>query len=207
MPVKRVVCLANSRKLVERCVAGREWIEGRGAGDWVRLVSDRETQGVSAVRAAVRGRQRPAGSGHHRYPVVGTSATGPPDRELAARSRVLLGKSGPAVVLRSAGAPRSRRSPLDRRIQHLQRPERHDPDRGNRLSLRFIATDSGRSIGTCRMLARRGIREQQAAGAGSIPFRWFDLRALGHRSEIRKNVLGEVGRHLSTRRVLSHDQP
>ena len=48
MPVKRVVCLANSRKLVERCVAGREWIEGRGAGDWVRLVSDRETQGVSA---------------------------------------------------------------------------------------------------------------------------------------------------------------
>ena len=48
MLVKHVVCLANSRKLVERCVAGREWIEGRGAGDWVRLVSDRETQGVSA---------------------------------------------------------------------------------------------------------------------------------------------------------------
>ena len=47
MPVKRVVCLANSRKLAERCIAGREWVEGRRAGDWVRPVSDRETQGVS----------------------------------------------------------------------------------------------------------------------------------------------------------------
>ena len=47
MLVKRVVCLTNSRKLAERCIAGREWIEGRGAGDWVRPVSGRETQGVS----------------------------------------------------------------------------------------------------------------------------------------------------------------
>ena len=47
MPVKRIVCLANSRNLAERCIAGREWTEGRGAGDWVRPVSDRETQGVS----------------------------------------------------------------------------------------------------------------------------------------------------------------
>ncbi len=47
MPVKRVVCLANSRKLAERCVAGREWIGGRRAGAWVRPVSDRESQGVS----------------------------------------------------------------------------------------------------------------------------------------------------------------
>jgi hypothetical protein len=47
MFVKRVVCLANSRKLADRCIAGREWIEGRSAGDWVRPVSGRETQGVS----------------------------------------------------------------------------------------------------------------------------------------------------------------
>lgn len=47
MPVKRIVCLANSRTLAERCIAGREWIEGRGAGGWVRPVSDRSTQGVS----------------------------------------------------------------------------------------------------------------------------------------------------------------
>ena len=47
MPVKRVVCLANSRKLAERCVAGREWIGGRRAGAWVRPVSNRKSQGVS----------------------------------------------------------------------------------------------------------------------------------------------------------------
>ena len=44
--VKRIVCLANSRKLHGRCVAGREWTDGR-AGQWVRPVSDREHQEVS----------------------------------------------------------------------------------------------------------------------------------------------------------------
>ena len=44
--VKRIVCLANSRKLHGRCVAGREWIGGR-AGRWIRPVSDREHQDVS----------------------------------------------------------------------------------------------------------------------------------------------------------------
>ena len=44
--VKRVVCLANSRKLNGRCVAGREWIDGR-AGGWIRPVSNREYQEVS----------------------------------------------------------------------------------------------------------------------------------------------------------------
>lgn len=44
--VKRIVCLANSRKLHGRCVAGREWIGGR-AGPWIRPVSNREHQEVS----------------------------------------------------------------------------------------------------------------------------------------------------------------
>ena len=44
--VKRIVCLANSRKLYGRCVAGREWLDGR-AGRWVRPVSDRRHQEVS----------------------------------------------------------------------------------------------------------------------------------------------------------------
>ena len=44
--VKRIVCLANSRKLHGRCVAGREWLGGR-AGRWIRPVSDREHQEVS----------------------------------------------------------------------------------------------------------------------------------------------------------------
>ena len=43
---KRIVCLANSRKLHGRCIAGREWLGGR-AGQWIRPVSDREHQEVS----------------------------------------------------------------------------------------------------------------------------------------------------------------
>ena len=44
--VKRIVCLANSRKLHGRCIAGREWIDGRPGG-WIRPVSAREHQAVS----------------------------------------------------------------------------------------------------------------------------------------------------------------
>lgn len=44
--VKRIVCLANSRKLSGRCIAGRELVDGSAAG-WVRPVSLREHEEVS----------------------------------------------------------------------------------------------------------------------------------------------------------------
>ena len=44
---KRIVCLANSRKLAGRCIAGREWSEARGAGGWIRPVSAREGREVA----------------------------------------------------------------------------------------------------------------------------------------------------------------
>lgn len=44
---KRIVCLANSRKLAGRCIAGREWLGGREPGRWLRPVSEREHQEVS----------------------------------------------------------------------------------------------------------------------------------------------------------------
>jgi hypothetical protein len=44
--VKRIVCLANSRKMQGRCVAGRELSAGV-AGSWIRPVSDRPAEEVS----------------------------------------------------------------------------------------------------------------------------------------------------------------
>lgn len=44
--IKRIVCLANSRKLNGRCVAGKELSGGRLVG-WIRPVSDRENEEVS----------------------------------------------------------------------------------------------------------------------------------------------------------------
>jgi hypothetical protein len=43
---QRVVCLANSRKLTGRCVAGRE-VKGRRVGNWIRPVSNRSGREVS----------------------------------------------------------------------------------------------------------------------------------------------------------------
>ena len=42
----RIICLANSRKIAGRCIAGREWTV-TGAGRWVRPVSERAHQDVS----------------------------------------------------------------------------------------------------------------------------------------------------------------
>lgn len=44
--VKRIVCLANSRKISGRCIAGREFDGGR-AGGWIRPVSAREHEEIS----------------------------------------------------------------------------------------------------------------------------------------------------------------
>ena len=44
--VKRILCLANSRKLSGQCLAGREF-DGLEAGQWIRPVSDREHEEVS----------------------------------------------------------------------------------------------------------------------------------------------------------------
>lgn len=46
MTTKRIVCLANSRKLQGRCIAGREFVGG-GPIAWIRPVSDRQHEEVS----------------------------------------------------------------------------------------------------------------------------------------------------------------
>jgi hypothetical protein len=46
---KTIVCLANSRKLTGRCVAGKEW-DGRAPGAWCRPVSARDRGELTAER-------------------------------------------------------------------------------------------------------------------------------------------------------------
>jgi hypothetical protein len=46
---KKIVCLANSRKLAGRCVAGKEW-DGEKIGPWCRPVSARERGELTAER-------------------------------------------------------------------------------------------------------------------------------------------------------------
>jgi hypothetical protein len=46
---KTIICLANSRKLAGRCVAGKEW-DGRAAGPWRRPVSARDRGELTAER-------------------------------------------------------------------------------------------------------------------------------------------------------------
>ena len=55
--IKRIVCLANSRKLAGRFIAGLEWGPEKGRGRWIRPVSEREGQDVSEYE-----RQYPDGS-------------------------------------------------------------------------------------------------------------------------------------------------
>ena len=47
LTVKRVVCLANSRKNAGRCIAGKEMSGDAKSGQWIRPVSNRENEAVS----------------------------------------------------------------------------------------------------------------------------------------------------------------
>ena len=45
--VKHIVCLANSRKMAGRCVAGKEISRDGHPGNWIRPVSNRENESIS----------------------------------------------------------------------------------------------------------------------------------------------------------------
>ncbi len=47
LTTKNIVCLANSRKMAGRCIAGKETSEEAHSGNWIRPVSSRENESVS----------------------------------------------------------------------------------------------------------------------------------------------------------------
>lgn len=73
--VKRIVCLANSRKLSGRCTAGRELVAGKPAG-WIRPVSRREHEEVSEYE-----RQYDDGSDPRVGDIIDVPLIGPRPRE------------------------------------------------------------------------------------------------------------------------------
>jgi hypothetical protein len=54
-----IVCLANSRKMGERCIAGREFLGGK-FGRWIRPVSDRPHEELRERERLYAGRLEPA---------------------------------------------------------------------------------------------------------------------------------------------------
>lgn len=79
----RIVCLANSRKLSGRCIAGREWIEAR-AGCWMRPVSAREGREVSEYE-----RQYEDGSDPRVLDVIDVPVLGPCPKDYQSENRLL----------------------------------------------------------------------------------------------------------------------
>ena len=57
--VKRIVCLASSRKQKERCIAGKELLSDGRPGRWVRPVSDRGDEAVSSFERQYRDHSEP----------------------------------------------------------------------------------------------------------------------------------------------------
>ena len=94
MPVvKTIVCLANSRKLSGRCVAGLELSNGRRVG-WIRPVSAREHEEVSEHERQYEDGSDPRVLDLMSVPLVHPHPKGLPTGELAARSRILLEEDG-----------------------------------------------------------------------------------------------------------------
>ncbi len=57
--IKRIVCLANSRKEGDRCIAGKELLADGRPGAWVRPVSDRGDEAVSSFERQYRDHSEP----------------------------------------------------------------------------------------------------------------------------------------------------
>lgn len=119
--VKRMVCLASSRKLNGRCVAGRELAAGQPAG-WLRPVSQRAHEEVSEYERQYKDGQRPSCIGCHRHTATCSETKGVPAGELAARSGAPLGEGRSRNLERSPSTGGIPCPTVGERSPHVKRP-------------------------------------------------------------------------------------
>ncbi|HXF07313.1 MAG TPA: hypothetical protein VNK45_02115 [Candidatus Acidoferrales bacterium] len=124
--VKRIVCLANSRKLNGRCVAGIEITRGNKRVGWIRPVSAREHEEVSEYE-----RQYQDGSDPRVLDVIDVPLIAPKPKDYQQENWLLdqncvLATRPASDMGRSAAPRRSGEAALAERRQHIQRDERQD---------------------------------------------------------------------------------
>ena len=105
--LKTLVCLANSRKLGGHCVAGKEW-RADGSGAWIRPVSERLHEELSAHERCYRDGSEPGLLDLVEVALIGPRARGFQSENWLLDSHVRWvrkGSAGPAAVKTMADSP------------------------------------------------------------------------------------------------------
>lgn len=142
--VKRIVCLANSRKLQGRCVAGIELVGGERRG-WIRPVSAREHEEVSEYE-----RQYPDGSDPRPLDIIDVPLLEPRARGYQQENWLIdpdsywerIGKASWRDLARRG----SSRVSLARWPPYLQRTARQDPTAFDGWRSRLSSTIASRAV-------------------------------------------------------------
>ena len=194
--VKQIVCLANSRKLAGRCIAGREWTTESGAGNWIRPVSKRDNREVSEYE-----RQYEDGSDPQVLDIVQVPVLAPKPHSFQTENWLLDDE----YYWHKVG-----------RFSQLELPKIADPveplwadgystynGRNDKIPLgigrrggQFPSVHSGPTTQAVCIRAWGSVRECEAARARLFRPRWKPVCIVGDRPRIRENVPCKAQWHL-----------
>lgn len=181
--IKRIVCLANSRKLSGRCIAGRELVDGTPGG-WVRPVSAREHEEVSE-----REREYQNGQDPQVLDVIDVPLVGPRAKAFQTENWLLdpeyywsrVDRMSPDNLAEYVDDD----EPLWLKVSSTMvgSNDRVPLEQANQLrsSLRLIHVPS---VELAVFAPGRCVRKSQATCPSSLRFRRRSLRHVGHRSQV-----------------------